>query len=136
MSSRNLPTVNYLTPEQILLIHNEMIKRFGGSHGLRDLDLLESAAARPQASFDGIDLYKTVFEKAASLMHSLLKNHPFIDGNKRTAFSCTGVFLKRNGYVLINMHEQTLQFCLDVENNSLQLEDIAAWLQKHSKKKK
>lgn len=69
-----------------------MIKRFGGTPGIRDITLLESAIARPQASFEQKDLYSEIFVKAAALMESLLKNHPFIDGNKRTAFTAAGIF--------------------------------------------
>lgn len=110
-----------------------LVKRFGGSFGLRDKGLLESAAARPQASFGGKDLYPTIFAKSAALMHSLLKNHPFVDGNKRTALASTGIFLKLNGYKLINTHEKELEFALNVENESVSLEEIAAWLKKNSK---
>jgi len=62
-----------LTPEQVLAIHDQMIKRFGGSHGVRDVGLIESAVVRPQATFDGVDLYTSIFEKAAALLHSILK---------------------------------------------------------------
>lgn len=126
--------MKYLTPQQILAIHDQAIKRFGGSHGLRDLGLLESAAGRPQATFDGQDLYETIFDKAAALMHSLLKNHPFVDGNKRTAYSSAGIFLMMNGYKLIDMHDKSLKFAMLVEDNSMSLEEIAAWLKKNSKK--
>ncbi len=111
-----------------------MVKRFGGSHGVRDLGLIESAVERSKATFDGVDLYTGVFTKAAALMHSLLKNHAFVDGNKRTAYSSCGVFLKLNGYKLENMHKASLEFAMNVENNFLELEEIAAWLKKHSKK--
>ena len=126
--------MKYLTPQQILAIHDRMIKLFGGSNGIRDVGLLESAAARPQASFDGEDLYETIFEKAAALLHSLLKNHPFVDGNKRTAVSSTGIFLKINKYKFINTHEKELEFALKVENESLSFEEIAKWLKKHCQK--
>ena len=126
--------MKYLTAEQILAIHDQLIKRFGGSFGLRDVGLLESATARPQSSFGGEDLYPIMFEKAAALLHSLLKNHPFLDDNERTALSSSGIFLKLNGYDLMNSHEEELQFALHVENENLAFEDIAAWLQKHSKK--
>lgn len=126
--------MKYLTPQQILAIHDQAIKRFGGSHGLRDLRLLESAAGRPQATFGGQNLYETIFDKAAALMHSLLKNHPFVDGNKRTAYSSAGIFLKMNEYKLIDMHDKSLKFAMLVENNSMSLEEIASWLKKNSKK--
>jgi len=126
--------VKYLTPQRILAIHDILVKRFGGSLGLRDKGLLESATGRPRASFGGQDLYPTIFEKSAALMHSLLKNHPFVDGNKRTALASTGIFLKLNGYKLKNTHEKELEFALSVENEGVSFEQIAAWLKKNCKK--
>ncbi len=124
--------MKYLTPQRVLAIHDQLIKRFGGSFGLRDLGLLESAVARPRASYGGEDLYRTIFDKAAALLHSLLKNHMFVDGNKRTALASAGVFLKLNGYKLINKHNEELEFALKVESESLSLEEIAEWLEKNS----
>lgn len=126
--------MKYLSTPQVLVIHEQMVKRFGGSHGVRDLGLIESAVERHKVTFDGVDLYPDIFTKAAALMHSLLKNHAFVDGNKRTAYSSCGIFLKLNGYKLVNMHKESLEFAMNVENNSLKLEEIAKWLKKHSKK--
>jgi death on curing protein len=126
--------VKYLTPQQVLLIHDQMVKRFGGSHGIRDIGLVESAVARPRATFDGMDLYESIFEKAAALLQSLLKNHPFVDGNKRTALVSAAIFMKMNGYNLINQHEEEVEFGVNVDNKRLSLEKIAKWLEKNSKK--
>lgn len=126
--------MKYLTSEKVLKIHDKLVIRFGGSLELRDKSLLESALARPQATFGGEDLYPTIFEKAAALMHSLLKNHPFVDGNKRTALTSTGVFLELNGYQLINTHKRELEFALAVENGSLEVQKIAHWLKNHTEK--
>lgn len=124
----------YLTLVQVLAVHDQMIKRFGGSHGVRDIGLVESAVARPRATFGGEDLYTDVFSKAAALLQSLLKNHPFTDGNKRTALSSAGIFLKMNGYILINTHEEEVKFSLKVDNQRLSVEEITAWLKKNSKR--
>ena len=99
--------MNYLSAEQILFIHARLIEETGGRHGVRDLSMLLSALGRPQASFDDQDLYPDLFSKAAALMDSLIRNHPFVDGNKRTGATAAGVFLRRNGYRLIkrNQHE-------------------------------
>jgi death-on-curing protein len=126
--------VKYLTPQQVLAIHDQMVKRFGGSSGIRDIGLVESAVARPMATFDSVDLYENIFDKAAALLQSLLKNHPFIDGNKRTALSSTGIFLKMNGYNLKNYHEEEIEFGVNVDNKHLSVEDISAWLERHSEK--
>ncbi len=126
--------MKYLAPEQVLAIHDQMVKRFGGSHGVRDLGLIESAVARPQASFDGNDLYETLFDKAAALLQSLLKNHPFVDGNKRTALTSAGVFLKMNGWKLMNIHQEEVEFGVRVDNAHLSVEEISKWLKHHSRK--
>lgn len=128
--------MKYLTTHQVLAIHDQMVRKFGGSHGVRDLGLIESSVERPKATFDGIDLYPDIFLKATSLIHSLLKNHAFIDANKRTAYASCGIFLKMNGYNLLNMHKESLKFAMSVENNSLSLDEIAKWLKKHTRKVK
>lgn len=125
--------MTFLTSSQVLFIHDQIVKQTGGSHGLRDTTLLESAVNRPQATYAGDDLYPTLFDKAAALLHSLLKNHPFIDANKRTAFSSCGIFLKLNGYTLANEHKKSVEFALAVERNDLTLEQIAKWLGEHTK---
>ncbi len=126
--------VNYLTIAQILAIHDLMIKNFGGSFGIRDMGLIESSVARPKASFDGQDLYLDVFTKAAALLQSLLKNHPFIDGNKRTAFTSAAIFLKLNGWRLVNKHQESVKFAISVDNNHLRVEQISDWLKTNSTK--
>lgn len=128
--------MKYLNPQQVLAIHDRVVRRFGGSIGIRDIGLVESAVYRPQASFDGVDLYKTVFEKVGSLLQSLLKNHPFVDGNKRTVLTSAGIFLKMNGYQLTNTHKEEVEFAIKVDNEYLTLEQISSWLKKNSKKKK
>lgn len=124
--------INYLSPTQILAIHDQMIKRFGGTPGIRDITLLESAIARPQASFEQKDLYSEIFVKAAALMESLLKNHPFIDGNKRTALTSAGIFLQMNGYRLLNYHQDEITFALEVANKKMRIDSITMWLKQHS----
>lgn len=124
--------INYLSIEQVLAIHDQMVKRFGGSFGIRDLGLIDSAVARPQASFGGQDLYTNIFDKAAALLQSLLKNHPFVDGNKRTALTSAGLFLKINGWELVNAHKAEVEFAIKVDNSNLSLEQISKWLKEHS----
>lgn len=126
--------MKYLTLQQVLLIHSRSIKIFGGSSGIRDIGLIESAVARPRATFDGKDLYKTIFDKSAALLQSLLKNHAFVDGNKRTAIVSAGIFLKLNGYKLINTHDEEVKFAIKVDNQNLTIQEIARWLKKNSKK--
>ena len=86
---------DYLTRPEVLAIHEDQIEQYGGSHGVRDHGLLESALYRPQTGY-----YADLIEEAAALWESLAQNHPFIDGNKRTAFAATYTFLAINGVVL------------------------------------
>ena len=92
--------MNYLTPKQVLFIHSRLVPETDGSHGLRDLALLESAVAWPRATFDSKEFYPDLFTKAAALMDLLINNHPFLDGNKRTGITATGLFFRINGWKL------------------------------------
>lgn len=130
MKTKNI----FLTIEQVLFIHDQMVKRFGGSLGTRDMGLVESAIARPQATFGGEYLYISLFDKAAALLQSLLKNHSFVDGNKRTALTSAGLFLKKNGYKLVNQHKEEVEFAVRVDNGNLTVEQISQWLKMHSVK--
>lgn len=124
----------FLTISQVIFIHDQMVKRFGGSHGIRDMGLIESAVARGQSTFGSKYLYKSIFDKAAALLQSLLKNHPFVDGNKRTALTSAGLFLWKNGYRLVNSHKQEVKFAIKVDNGNLTVEQISKWLKEHSVK--
>ena len=87
----------FLTLDEVLGIHADQIRAYGGATGLRDLELLRSAIAMPETTFDGDYLHPSVFEMAAAYLFHLARNHPFVDGNKRTALMCAFVFLGLNG---------------------------------------
>ncbi len=124
--------MKYLTAEQVLFIHARVISETGGSHGIRDLGLLESAVARPQATFDGVDLHPDLFPKAAVLMHAIIKNHPFMDGNKRTGVVAVGLFLQLNGHSLTATNRELESFTLKVATAKIGLPQIADWLRRKS----
>lgn len=126
--------VFFLTLEQVLLIHNLQIEKYGGSHGIRDLSLLESAIFRPQSSFGGLDLYPTLFDKAAVLMDSIIKNHAFVDGNKRTGTGCVYMFLSMNGYELLATKKEFMGVVLGVARGEIDLKILTGWLRAHSVK--
>ena len=126
--------MNYLTPEQVLFIHYRIIEETGGSHGIRDVSLLQSAVARPEAAFDGKDLYTDLITKAASLMHSIIKNHPFVDGNKRTAITSASIFLLRNGLRITASNKELEGFTRDIASKDVELNEITGWFKKHTKK--
>lgn len=127
--------VRYITLDVVIAIHDDMVERYGGSFGIRDLGLIQSALARPQASFGGEDLYPTLLDKAAALFHSLIFNHAFVDGNKRTSVTTTARFLYVNGYELKAKDQELIEFPLCVENKHLNIEQIIQWLKEHVKKK-
>jgi death-on-curing protein len=99
-----------ITVRQILVLHEFEIIKHGGSSGVRDVGMLKSATGRPFATFSGEDLYLGIFMKCAALVQSIVKNHPFVDGNKRTALVSALVFLKLNGYVFEINQKETVKF--------------------------
>ncbi|PSR16641.1 type II toxin-antitoxin system death-on-curing family toxin [filamentous cyanobacterium CCP3] len=92
-----MPTPKFLDAEAVLKLHARQIERFGGTAGVRDEGLLDSALAQPKATFGGELLHPTLAEQAAAYLYHLAKNHPFVDGNKRTAFAVIDTFLRING---------------------------------------
>lgn len=127
--------MKYLTTEQVLFIHSRLIDKTGGSHGIRDLGLLQSAASRPRATFGGRELYPDIFQKAAALIESLTKNHPFIDGNKRTAIASAGIFLEKNGYLLETTQKELERFARRLAAGKVSFEDAVKWFRKVSLRK-
>lgn len=122
----------FLTAGQVLFIHARLIAETGGEHGVLDIGLLESAIYRPQSTFDGVDLYPTLFLKAAALLESLIGNHAFLDGNKRTAITAASIFLRRNGFQLSANNHQLEQFTLACALRQYSLSQISDWLESHS----
>jgi death-on-curing protein len=122
----------YLTPEQVLFIHSRLVTETGGSHGVRDLGLLESAVARPRATFDGQELYPDLFTKTAALMDSLINNHPFLDGNKRTGITAAGLFLLINGWKLSASSQALETITLQVASEGMEVTALAGWLRKNT----
>jgi death-on-curing protein len=126
--------IHYLTPEQVLFLHSRLISTIGGGHGVRDIGMLLSALGRTQATFDGKELYPDIMLKAAALIDSLVRNHPFVDGNKRTAITASALFLRLNGYLLQVENREMVRFALACAQSQLSLVEIAEWFRKYSKK--
>ena len=124
--------MKYLTPEQVLFIHSRLVAETGGGHGVRDLGLLESAVARPRATFDSKELYPDLFMKAAALMDSLINNHPFVDGNKRTGVTAAGLFLRINGRKLSASSKDLEAVTLRVATKDMQIAELATWLRSNT----
>ncbi len=123
----------YLAVEQILELHDRL-RRFGGSSGLRDRGALEAAVARPQMTFGGEDLYPDAEAKAAALMHSLVTNHPFVDGNKRVGAAAAELFLNLNGMALVAEDEELVDVTLAVARGEVSAEALAIWLRQRSRR--
>ena len=112
-------------------IHKLLIDNFGGSHGIRDSSALQSALSRPFQTFEGKELYPTVIAKGAALFESLLFNHPFIDGNKRTGYVVTRLFLINNGFDIKATEDEKFQFVMEIASAKISFDQIAEWLGKH-----
>jgi len=125
---------SYISLDIVLAIHDDMVEKYGGNSGIRDLGLIQSAIARPQSSFQGEELYANIFDKAAALFHSIILNHAFIDGNKRTAMVSVARFLSINEYTFDVNDKEFVNFPLQVESNHLSIEKISEWLKTHSRK--
>ena len=125
--------MNYLSPEEIVAIHDEIIVATSGSLGLRESGLLEAIAAKPQASFGGQELYPDLFIKAAALYEAVCNYHVFIDGNKRTAVITLYRFLVINGYDLSATNLQLETETLLIVKQKPGLADIAIWISEHTR---
>jgi death on curing protein len=118
--------------EDVLKLHDKSIDDFGGAKGIRDTGLLESALARPFQTFAGEDLYPTIFEKAAAIAESLIKNHPFIDGNKRTGFLTMVSVLYEYNFALTACEDDLYNFIISISSGKIKFEEIVHWLKQNS----
>lgn len=121
-----------LSPHQVLFLHARLVEETGGSHGVRDMGLLLSALGRPQATFEGKDLHPTIFQKAAALSDSMINNHPFVDGNKRSGIGAAVLFLSLNGCVLTVSNQELLDLTMEIAQKKTTIETIANWFERHS----
>lgn len=120
--------MRYLSIAEIVSLHSAVIARSGGGAGLRDRGALESAAAQPEMSFGGVDLYPTVADKAAALGHALIQNHPFVDGNKRVGHAAMEVFLVLNGYEIDASVNEQEQVVLAVASGQIGRAALCEWV--------
>ena len=120
-----MPTPRFLTLEEILWLYEDQIASFGGTSGVRDVGLLKSALAQPQASFGGELLHPTIAEQAAAYLYHLAMNHPFIDGNKRTALASMEAFILANGYQLNPTNDEAYELVLSMVEGATSKGDLA-----------
>jgi death-on-curing protein len=128
--------VRYLTLNEALELYHRVMEQTGGSMGVHNLGALESALAQPRMSFGGEELYPTIVEKASALGFSLIKNHPFVDGNKRTGHAAMEVFLVLNGYEIDATVDEQEQVILQVAAGETGREEFTNWLRSHITEKK
>ena len=123
--------MRYLTLHEVLEAHEHILRQSGGQPSLLNLGSLESALAQPRMTFGGQDLYATIVEKAAALGFSLIQNHPFVDGNKRTAHAAMETFLVLNGYQIEAPVEEQEDTILKVAAGKSGREAFTEWLRQH-----
>lgn len=120
-----------LAKSQVLHLHQDIIAASGGSSEIRDEGLLDSALNAPFQTFEGTDLYPTILEKAARLGYGLIKNHPFVDGNKRIGTHTMLVFLAINHMELEYTDRELIELILDIASGAKNEIQLLSWLQKH-----
>lgn len=122
----------FITMDEALALHADQVRRHGGSQGVRDLGLLSSALALPQATFDGRYLHHGLFEMAAAYLFHIARDHPFVDGNKRAALASALVFLALNGEEIEADDDELTELVLGVAQGRVSKAEIAVFLQRHA----
>lgn len=125
-------TPDFLTLSDVLLLHDDQVALYGGATGVRDLGLLESAVAQPQAGYGGQLLHGDLFEMAAAYLFHIVKNHPFVDGNKRTGAVAALVFLDLNGIEIDAPKGSLYELTMSVASGQAGKEEIARFLRTHA----
>ena len=125
--------IRYLSLVEVLTLHRRIIEQSGGGLGIRNLGLLESAIAQPKMMFDTEYLYPSLLEKAAALGFSIIMNHPFVDGNKRTGHAATETFLVLNGVNITASVDEQERLVLAIASSELGREEFVEWLQRNTR---
>jgi len=120
-----------LTFDEVLVLHAHVLATSGGGQGLRDANALHSAVEQPHMTFDGVDLYPNLARKAAALGHSLIANHPFVDGNKRVGHAAMEVMLVLNGFELSASVDEQESVVLAVASGAMSRDDFGTWVEGH-----
>ena len=123
--------MRYLSLQEVITLHSLLIAQSGGASGLRDEGALESAVAQPEASFGGEELYPDLASKAAALGHSLIQNHPFVDGNKRIGHAAMEVFLLLNGHEIEASVDDQEQIIIGVASGKVSRIELVKWITIH-----
>lgn len=118
-----------ISEKEVLEIHTILIEEFGGADGVRDKNLLDSGLNRPYQTFDGTELYATPIDKAAAILESVVKNHPFIDGNKRTGYVLARLVLMEHKLDIYADQDQKYKFVIAISTGELNFDQIKEWLE-------
>jgi death-on-curing protein len=121
----------FLTIDEVLSLHAEQIRLFGGSSGIRDIGLLQSAIGSVEATFDGLFLHETIFAMAAAYLYGICRNHPFIDGNKRTSVGAALTFLEMNGVEIDADEDAFYDLVLGVAEGRVSKASVTVFLEEH-----
>jgi death-on-curing protein len=124
--------IKYPTAEEILLTHFRLIERYGGSHGVRDIERIRSVCNAVRQEAFGVEQYGSIFEKAAVYARNIIADHPFSDGNKRTGITVAAMFLARNKLNFVAEPGELEDFAVRIATEHLDVVAIAKWLQSHS----
>jgi death on curing protein len=122
-----------ITKEIILQLHEFSIRKYGGGAGIRDVEGMESAIARPYQTFGGEELYPDPYSKAAAIGESIIVNHPFVDGNKRTGFLAMLAILESEGLEITVSNEQIYSFVINISTGSFRFDEILQWLKANTR---
>jgi death-on-curing protein len=128
--------MRYLTFGEVLELYKQVMQLSGGGVGIRDMAGLESALAQPRQTFGGQDLHPSLADKAATLCHSIVQNHPFLDGNKRTAHAALEVFLLLNGYEIKALVDEQEKIMLDMASGHIDRAGFTVWVASHIRQRK
>ena len=124
--------VRFIPKEVVFTIHADLLQRYGGEPGLRDVGLLDSALAQPKMTFDGNYVHKTLFDKASAYGFHVCKNHPFVDGNKRVAFVLMDIFLQKTGWEIVSPEEEAYRMMMNLASGKMTKAQLSTWLKEHS----
>lgn len=129
---KRLMSIRYLTIEEIIAIHQRILEEIGGRQGIRDLGLLFASCEKPKMIVGGMEVYDEIFIKTGVLLEALANYHPFVDGNKRTAFLSAKIFLRMNGYILSVATDDGKTFLLEVATKQYAFQKISQWIKTHT----
>jgi len=127
-------SVQFIPEEIVLIIHADLLQRYGGSAGLRDRKRLESALAQPKITVGGKYAHRTIFDKAAAYGFHICMNHPFIDGNKRVSFALMDIFLQKNGWEITSQEEEAYSIMMSLASGKITKTALSSWLKEHTSK--